>query len=232
MYNILHKHDQICSFVKFFSLVSPEERSSNFGDSIVFDMLNVASVFGMLNDVVNMVRLGHYWPKDVWSKRIWERALELDGCFWRVRVKCHRSLDLLDGICGGASYMPWWRVSDEDNRYMRECEIIVCLATHFSVLRNDDVRLKGLPLGARLLVCDQCDLADIDDARHLIMQCPELQHQRTVMMDEIAGIEGGFGQLMAKHVEGFSWDQMVTVWIIAAKHIASMYKVKVKSGIG
>ena len=60
--------------------------------------------------------------------------------------------------------------------YMRDCETMVCLATywHSSVLRNDDVRLKGLPLGARL--CYQYGLAAIDDARHLIMQCPELPY--------------------------------------------------------
>ena len=104
---------------------------------------------------------------------------------------------------------------------MRDCETMVSLATHSSVLKNDDVRLKGLPLGARM--CDRCGLAAVDDARHLIMQCPEVQQQRGVMMDEIAGLEGCYGHailnsgadllfvLMGQHVEGFTWEQMVDV---------------------
>ena len=76
------------------------------------------------------------------------------------------------------------------------------------------------------------------------MQCPDLQRQRGDMMGEIAGLEGGFGPtilnsdedllyvLLGKSVEGFTWEQMVSVWKISSKHIASMYKAKIKSGIG
>ena len=77
---------------------------------------------------------------------------------------------------------------------MRDCETIVSLVTHSSVLRSDDVRFKGVPLGARL--CDKCDLAALDDARHLVMQCPDLQRQRGDMMEEIAGLEGGGGGVL------------------------------------
>ena len=64
------------------------------------------------------------------------------------------------------------------------------------------------------------------------------------MMDEIAGLEGGYGHailnsgadllfvLMGQHVEGFTWEQMVDVWKISAKHISRMYRASVKSGIG
>ena len=169
-------------------LGSPDTRGQNIHGSVVFDLLNTASNFGVLDDVVSMVRQGHYWPKDVW--KIWKRAWEMNECFWRVRIRCHHSLDLLAGVCGGSRYMSWWLVSDSDQSVMRDCETIVSLVMHSSVLRNDDVRLKGAPLGARL--CDKCDLAALDDARHLVMQCPDLQRQRGDMMGEIAGLEGGF----------------------------------------
>ena len=142
----------------------------------------------------------------------------------------------------GSKYMSCRLVSDSDQSVMRDFETIVSLVTHSSVLRNDDVRLKGAPLGASL--SDKCDLAALDDARHLVMQCPDLQRQRGDIMGEIAGLEGGFGPaipnsgedllyvLLGKTVEGFTWEQMVSVWKISSKHTASMYKAKIKSGTG
>ena len=66
-----------------------------------FDMLNVASDFGVLDDVVSMARLGHRWSKDMWKKKIWKRAWDMDECFWAIQTLCHRSLDLLSNVCGG-----------------------------------------------------------------------------------------------------------------------------------
>ena len=91
-----------------------DTRGLNIHGSIVYDLLNVASAFGVLDEVVSMVRQGHYWPKAEWKKKIWKRAWELDECYWRVRVRCHHSLDLLVRICGGPKYMSWWQVSDSE----------------------------------------------------------------------------------------------------------------------
>ena len=63
-------------------------------------------------------------------------------------------------------------------------------------------------------------------------------------MGEIASLEGWLDPailnsgedllyvLLGKSVDGFTWEQMVSVWKISSKHIASMYKAKTKSGIG
>ena len=69
--------------------------------SNVFDMLNVASDFGVLDDVVSIARLGHIWSKDMWKRKIWKRAWDMDECFWAIQAHCHRSLDLLANVCGG-----------------------------------------------------------------------------------------------------------------------------------
>ena len=53
--------------------------------------------------------------------------------------------------------------------YMRVCETMMKLATHSSLLKTDDVRLKRLPIAARS--CDQWDLAAMADVRHLVLQC-------------------------------------------------------------
>ena len=101
------------------------------------------------------------------------------------------------------------------------------------MLKVDDVRLKGSPIAARC--CSSCDLSAMDDARHLILQCPKWQAERTDLMSEILRIPDGTGQvllesqcdivyvLMGKPFRGFSSEQMVIVWTISARHIAKMY---------
>ena len=37
----------------------------NMYDSVVFDLLKTADSFGMLDDVISMVRQGHVWSKDM-----------------------------------------------------------------------------------------------------------------------------------------------------------------------
>ena len=62
-------------------LGSPDTRGRNIHGSVVFDLLNTAFNFGVLDDVVSMVRQGHYCPKDMWMRKIWKRAWEMDECF-------------------------------------------------------------------------------------------------------------------------------------------------------
>ena len=100
-----------------------------------------------------------------------------------------------------------------------------------------------MPISSRF--CDHCDHAAVDDARHLIMQCPEMQGMRNVMFRELADSGGGVGNvileaapdtlllLLGKEME----DQPLTAsmmefWSVAARHIANMYRSKLRMGIG
>ena len=91
-----------------------EECGMNACCSVVFDVLNVAEIFGVLEEVVNMARRGHFWPKVMWKKKIWDRAWELDICFWKVHARCHRSLGLFSSICGGPGFLIWWQIANDD----------------------------------------------------------------------------------------------------------------------
>ena len=175
-------------------LVNVDVGVANVYGSNVFDMLNVASDFGVLDDVVSMARLGHIWSKDMWKKKIWKRAWDMDECFWAFQTLCHRSLDLLANVCGGAGYLVWWQISDVNHSLMKCCEVMVRLLSHASLLKTDDVRLKGSSIAARF--CNMCDHAAMDDARHLILQCPDWQEERAEMMREISIIPDGSGQAL------------------------------------
>ena len=215
---------------------------SNVHGSVVFDMLNVAEKFGMLEDIVQMVRHGHMWMKGVWKNRVWERAWELDRVFWEVQVRCHQSLDLLSKVGDGPNYLVWWQISDSNHALMRRCEIMVKLLSHASMLKNDDVRLKSLPMASRF--CDLCDLGVMDDAKHMIMQCPALQQFRNEMFNELTNIEDGSGReildsavevchtLMGKIPDVFTKRQMELFCSIVAKYVCDMYTFKTRTGIG
>ena len=214
----------------------------NMYDSVVFDLLKTADTFGMLDEVIGMVRHGHVWSKDIWRNRVWERARALDACFWRLEKRCYRNLDLLSRVCDQPGYLIWWEISNSNHYMMGCCEIIVKLLSHSSLLRVDDVRLKGRPFAASF--CTFCDLAAIENARHFVMECPKWQQLRTELFREITDIEDGSGQaildaqcdtllvLLGKPVVGFSIEQMCRVWYISMVHISNMYKERIREGIG
>ena len=54
---------------------------------------------------------------------------------------------------------------------MRYSEMMIIRLVGHTLKFNGDIRLKGLPLSSRL--CDQLDLAAMDNARHLVLQCPK-----------------------------------------------------------
>ena len=158
----------------------------------------------------------------------------MDVCFWNVEARCHRSLDLLSKLSVGPEYSIWWRLSDCNHMLMKDCEVMIKLIVHASLLKDDNVRLKGSPISNRF--CDLCDHAAMDHARHLIMQCPELQDHRTTTFRELAESNGGLGDeilqaapdtllllLGRETVKELLSVQMVEFWSIAARHIARMY---------
>ena len=210
--------------------------------SIVFDILQVAITFGVLDEVTNMVRRGHVWSKYEWRKKIWEKARDLDACVWRVNERCYHNLDLLSGVCEHSECLIWWEIANNDYSMLNRCETIVKILSHSSMLRMDDVRLKGRPIAERF--CTSCDLAAPEDARHFIMECPKLQALRSCMFDRLSSINDGSGQailasqcdillvLLGRPVRGFSDDQMVKFWCISATHITLMYNERLREGIG
>ena len=151
-------------------------------------------------------------------------------------------MDLLSNVCTASRYVIWWQIADKFHFLISECEIMVKILCHASLLRVDDVRLKSLPIATRL--CAQCDHSAIDDANHLVMQCPGTQPMRNDLFNELKNLDGGHGKtllesnvnifwvLMGKPCEGIPDSSMVSIWITAARHISRMYKWKLKQGIG
>ena len=104
------------------------------------------------------------------------------------------------------------------------------------------MRLKSLPIFSRF--CGDCDLAAIDDVKHLVLQCPKWQDDRTEMMNMIENIPDGSGQmllnaqgdlalaLLGKIDDRLTFEQTIEILKISARYISKMYNDKIKQGIG
>ena len=76
------------------------------------------------------------------------------------------------------------------------------------------------------------------------MQCPKWQTERTSSLTEILSIADGSGQallesqcdivyvFMGRQATDLTFEHMVVVWTISAKHISNMYNSEIKEGVG
>ena len=121
---------------------------------------------------------------------------------------------------------------------MKDCETMVKILCHASLLKIDDVRIKRWPAAARL--CTMCDHGFVDDVRHMAMECPGLQPRRNIMFGEIHLILEKYG-LTHDVLNDTSWESpnlntpmeaMGEIWICSARNISSMYRLKLREGIG
>ena len=141
-------------------------------------------------------------------------------------------------------YLVWWSISDNDHTCMYFCETMARIVCHASLLKSDDLRLKSQHRTARL--CSHCDLSAIENARHIIMQCPNLQEERAILFSEINQVavdanclifnvvDDILPTVLGRAIFDLPTDLMVQVWKIAGRNIHKMYKLVIKrnEGIG
>ena len=201
--------------------------------SIVDNLLNVASVFRLDNEVRNMILRGHMYPKDVWKRMVWERGWALEETYWCLEARLHREMDLLLRICPRPRYLTWWCLSNNHADMIHISEVMAKIISHASLLKCDDVRLKHLPYGNR--VCSLCNLYLTEDIFHIIMQCPGTQPHRNAMYEELAlypdvdQVLKDYEQhnmyiLLDKCPNDCRYDVMEKLWRIPGKHICIIYK--------
>ena len=95
-------------------------------------------------------------------------------------------------------------------------------------------------------MCPNCNLGIRETVEHLVMQCPNSENRKNIMLREIERKVDGFAEacaqapdqvfswLMGKNAEGVESKDMVRIWTIAGLHISRMYKTCIctREGIG
>ena len=218
--------------------------TENVSNSMVFDLLNVSSIFGMLDKVKGMIETQHFYSKSVWRDMVWKRGWALEDLYWRIEKHLHKSLDILSGISPVVRYLPWWSISDKYPKQMKDCEILSKIICHASLLRGDDFKYKN-QMGTTHM-CNLCDNFEIEEAKHFILVCPYFAQQRSTMLNEIEAVIGASGlsffddnvdmlyRLLGRPHSNVSEAQSETILLIILKTVASMYRenMRQKRGIG
>ena len=230
-----------CERARFYFMY-PIIGSENQCQSAVFDLLNVSSLFNMLEQVKNMVERQHFYPKNVWRNMVWSKGWQLEDLHWRIEGVLHKSLDLLKGINPVNRYLVWWMLADKFPTLIKDCEILAKIISHASILKADDFKYKRL-LGTDKM-CELCNDFEIEDARHLILRCSHFEHERSAMFNEIYQIEDGSGYMffdndtdmlytiLGRPNNQLNDDQLEKIRLIILKYVASIYRVNVRAKIG
>ena len=141
--------------------------------------------------------------------------------------------NILFYIIGNAYYLIWWLISDLMSGNMKMCEILASIVCDTSLLKSTDYRLKK-PFSFKM--CERCDIGILEDARHVILQCPFFSGQRVNMFSEIEDVcpiwklsisYQGYDILhilLGKQPNNITFEEMLDVWLIAGKHISSIYR--------
>ena len=163
-------------------LLEYDEGNVNTYDSPINEILKIALEFQLLDVIRNMFD-GLLLSKQGWKRLVWERAWLLEKAEWDRKVDEDKHFDLISRAMNGPGYSIWWSIADSEQCRMKQCETMVKLITHTSDLKGDDCRLKRLPFGAKM--CNQCDYGSLEDANHMILQCPKHEPLRIQMYDDI-----------------------------------------------
>ena len=170
----------------------------------------------------------------------------LEDLYWKSASFLKKDNDLLMKVMDNTKYLSWWELSDRFPSAIIMCETMAKLLSHANRLKCDDIRLKGLTHSHK--ACSECELFQIEDLFHVIMQCPSKDKLRRDMYLELAQVNNQieeifadntqdvFGWLIGKPIESFDRYNMHNVWLISGKYIYEMYMQicmkKDKVGIG
>ena len=92
-----------------------EKCRNNPHHSPIFDILDVALIFGVFGTIQDMaagkIRVA---SKKAWSQLIWEPAWKLEDANWHASNTVFRENDLLMKTIGDTRHLSWWAISNLD----------------------------------------------------------------------------------------------------------------------
>ena len=207
-------------------LNSFNENCENKMDSPIVQILKYCHDFGLMAEITQMAN-GHHIEKGTWKKKVWKKAWEKEKAGWEECMHDNVKLDLLALVASAPIYAVWWELADKDQKLMKRCELMVRLLCHSSGLKGDDNKLSKASFSDGC--CTMCQLASIETARHMIMECPAHEESRVNMYNALARLMEGlenrctFATIMGKPLEGWEVADMKPIWQISCSHISKMY---------
>ena len=181
-----------------------------------------------------MIINGYFYPKEGWRRIVWNAIWKCEDEDNLLIYRNPKPDTLLFKIIENAYYLVWWFISDVMPCKTRMCEILSSIECDTSLLKATDYRVKNKPFGFKM--CHRCDLGIIENARHLILQCPFYDLERASMFREIESTNDTWSSKInnqgydAMHVllgmqpDNTTFNEIIHIWLIAGSHISRMYQ--------
>ena len=211
-----------------------EKSRINANNSPIFDILKVAESVGLLRECLNMILNGHLYPKEEWRRIVWSAIWKCEDEDYLLIYKNPKPDILLFKIVENAYYLVWWYISDKLPGKTRMYEILASIVCGTSLLKDTDYRIKNKPFGFKMY--HRCDLSILENARHLILQCPFYEVERANMFNEIETVNDTWRDkirnqeydvmhvLLGMQPENTTFDEMLHIWLTAGSRISKMYQ--------
>ena len=206
----------------------------NANNSPIFDILKVAESVGLLVDCINMIMNGHFYSKEDWRRMVWQAIWKCEDEDYLLMYKQPKPDIILFNVIDNAYYLLWWHISDLMPQKTKMCKILASIVCDTSLLKATDYRIKRKSYASKM--CVRCELGITENARHLILQCPFYNAERTEMFNEIESVSDTWSDkisnqgydilhiLLGMQPDGISYDEMICIWLIAGSHISRMYQ--------
>ena len=117
-----------------------------------------------------------YYSKSQWKTVVWGQAWELEKEDWSYRKCIFKSTVHFRLIENDINYLIWWHISYVKPSLLKQSEVMAKIVHGASNLKGDNQRLCNELRSTK--TCVLCDLHEIEDARHLICNCPSLNDLR------------------------------------------------------
>ena len=205
----------------------------NENDSPIFDILNTCIDTGLYETCMNMTHRDHYYTKDQWKTTVWDAVWRKEDEDCDTLYIQGRDIPLVLRILDRPFYLIWWIISDKFPNLMKMCEKMSAIVSDSSLLKANDVKLKNKSFWSKVSV--RCNLSIIEDAKHVIMQCPFYENLRQDMYEEIEllncesittalrNAQDSLYFLLGKQPEGVSTENMINLCLISGNYITKIY---------
>ena len=190
--------------------------------------------FGLFNKLMRMINgQDKLIGKKSWSKTVWDSAWKYDDAFWKSVSFIDRKTDILISTLKQSRYLNWWYLSNIQYCTQKICEVMSKIVCRASLLKTDDYMYKVLTPSHRF--CERCDLSELENIRHLIMQCPAYEESRIQMYKDLYGIGNNVREciesspaevlswLLGGRIEGVDEQDMIDFWCITGKYVCKIY---------
>ena len=214
----------------------------NTHQSPIFDILRIAQIYGLFDDLMRMLNGTHHISKAMWRRKVWENAWQIEDRDWVLRAQYFGNSYIFCKTINGPVYSIWWKLADRTPKLIRPCEVMMKLLCGASRLKVDDYRVRNENAGN--VMCNLCNNYAREDPFHIIMQCEGTQNIRgamhTALNELLRNTEYSallqspeiFYIMMGKDPGDVPEEIMFEVWATVCVYVTKMYWTVLNNRIG